>query len=145
MVKPWDSASSRRRSRFSRESVKPAGFWKLGMTWASVGATPPSSRVASASVSMPSVCSSTACSVGAAVAQVQQGAVVGGPLDDDGVPALYERLEQEGVGLHGAVGDEHPLRLDAVALGDPLTQRGVADRRAVRRHAAGVVAERALR
>ena len=47
--------------------------------------------------------------VRAAVAQVQQRAVVGRRLDDHRVAGLDEQLEQERVGLHRAVGDEHLL------------------------------------
>ena len=56
---------------------------------------------------------------------------------------LDELVEQERVGLHRAVGDDHVRRLDAVLLGDPRAQRRVADGRAVRGRAAGVVGERA--
>ena len=83
--------------------------------------------------------------VRAAVAQVQQRAVVGRRLDDHGVAGLHEQLEQERVGLHRAVGHEHLLDLDAVLLRDPLAQRHVADRRAVRRRPGRVVVERELR
>ena len=73
--------------------------------------------------------------VGAAVAQRQQRAVVGGPLDDHRVAGLDQRVEQERVGLHRAVGDDHLLGRDLVALGDPLAQRRVADRGPVAGHA----------
>ncbi len=69
--------------------------------------------------------------VGAAVAQRQQRAVVGRPLDDHRVAGLHERIEEERVRLHRAVGDDHLRRLDLMALGDPAAQRQVADRRAV--------------
>ena len=82
--------------------------------------------------------------VGAAVAQVQQRAVVGRRLDDHRVAGADEQLEQERVGLHRAVGDEHLVGLDAVLLGDPLAQRDVADRGPVGERAARVVGERAL-
>ena len=82
--------------------------------------------------------------VGAAVAQRQQRAVVRRPLDDHRVAGADERVEQERVGLHRAVGDEDPLGRDAVALGDPLAQRHVADRGAVGGHARRVVGERPL-
>ena len=75
--------------------------------------------------------------VGAAVAQVEQRAVVGRRLDDHRVAGPDEQLEQERVGLHRAVGDQHLVDLDAVLLGDPLAQRDVADARAVRERAAG--------
>ena len=52
--------------------------------------------------------------VGAPAAQRQQRAVVGRALDDHRVALLDEQLEQERVGLHRAVGDEHLLGLDAV-------------------------------
>ena len=79
--------------------------------------------------------------VGAALAQGQQRAVVGRRLDDDRVARLDERLEQERVGLHRAVGDEHLRRVDAVLLGDPLAQRDVADRGPVGERAGRVVCE----
>ena len=47
--------------------------------------------------------------VGAAVAQVEQRAVVGRRLDDDRVARADEQLEEERVGLHRAVGDQHLL------------------------------------
>ena len=47
--------------------------------------------------------------VRAAVAQVQQRAVVRRRLDDHRVARLHEQLEQERVGLHRAVGDQHLL------------------------------------
>ena len=106
---------------------------------------PRASSARSASASMPSVSQLDHADVGAAVAQVQQRAVVGRRLDDDRVARLDEQLEQERVGLHRAVGDEHLLRGDAVLLGDPLAQRHVADRRAVGDRAARVVVEGALR
>ena len=83
--------------------------------------------------------------VGEALAQREQRAVVGRALDDHDVAGLDELVEQEGVRLHRAVGDDHLRGLDAVLLGDPGAQRGVADRGAVGRRAAGVVGERAGR
>jgi hypothetical protein len=83
--------------------------------------------------------------VGAAVAQVEQRAIVGGRLDDHRVAGPDEQLEQERVGLHRAVGDQHLVDLDAVLLGDPLTERYVAHARAIGERAAGIVRERALR
>ena len=82
--------------------------------------------------------------VGAAAAQRQQRAVVGRLLDDDGVARADEVGEEERVGLHRAVGDEHLLGLDAELLGDVLAQRDVADRRAVGGDAAGVALEGAV-
>jgi len=79
--------------------------------------------------------------VGEALAQAEERPVVGRALDDDRVARLDELVEQEGVGLHGAVGDDDVRRLDAVLLGDPLPERHVADRGAVRGRAAGVVDE----
>ncbi len=102
---------------------------------------PPPSRRASASVSMPSGCSSTACSARPALAQREQRAVVGGALDDHVVAGPHEVLEQERVGLHRAVGDEHALGLDAVAVGDPRAQARVADGGAVGGRARGVALE----
>ena len=64
--------------------------------------------------------------VRATLLERQQRAVVGGPLDDNRVAGLDERIEQERVGLHRAVGDDHLLGLDLMALGDPLAQRDVA-------------------
>ena len=83
--------------------------------------------------------------VGAAVAQRQQRPVVGRPLDDHRVAGLDQRVEQERVGLHRAVGDQHPLGLDLVALGDPFAQRHVPDRRPVGGDAGRVLVERLLR
>ena len=60
----------------------------------------------------------------AALAQRQQRAVVRRALDDHLVAGAHELLEQERVGLHRAVRDEHALGLDAVAVGDPRAQRG---------------------
>ena len=77
-----------------------------------------------------------------AAAQRQQRAVVRGALHDHQVARLDERLEQERVGLHRAVGDHHLLGLDLVVLGDPLAQRRVPDRGAVRGDAARVGRER---
>jgi hypothetical protein len=82
--------------------------------------------------------------VGAAIAQVQQRAVVGGGLDHDGVAGVHEQLEQERVGLHRAVGDQHLVDANAVLLGDPLAQRHVADRHPVRRRARRIALEREL-
>ena len=53
--------------------------------------------------------------VRAAVAQVQQRAVVGRRLDDHRVARVDQQLEQERVGLHRAVGDQHLVDLDARA------------------------------
>jgi hypothetical protein len=83
--------------------------------------------------------------VGLALAKVQQRAVVGRRLDDHRVARLDQQCEQERVGLHRAVGDQHLLDLDAVLLGDPLAQRDVAHRRAVGERARRIVLERALR
>ncbi len=58
-------------------------------------------------------------------------------------PGLHEVLEQERVGLHRAVGDQHALGLDAVAVGDPAAQARVADGRAVCGRARRVALERA--
>ncbi len=74
----------------------------------------------------------------AALAQGEQRAVVGGALHDHVIPAFHELLEEERVGLHRAVGDEHPLGLHPVLVGDPRTQTGVADRGAVGGRAGGV-------
>ncbi len=79
----------------------------------------------------------------AALAQREQRAVVGGALDDHVVAGPHEVLEQERVGLHRAVGDEHALGLDAVCAGDPAAQPRVADRGAVRGGARRVALERA--
>ena len=65
--------------------------------------------------------------VGAAAAQAEQRAVVRRLLDDHRVAFADEVVEEERVGLHRAVGDEHLLGLDAVLLGDLLAQRDVAD------------------
>ena len=62
----------------------------------------------------------------ATVAQPQQGPVVGRALDDHRRVGLDELVEQERVGLHGTVGDQHVLRLHAVLGGDLLAQRAVA-------------------
>jgi hypothetical protein len=82
--------------------------------------------------------------VGAAAAQVQQCPVVGRRLDHHGVARRHQRLEQERVGLHGAVGDQHLVDLDAVMLGDPLAQRHVADGGAVGRRSRRIALEGGL-
>ena len=115
------------------------------MTCASVGRRPSSSSASQRVDVDPVGLQLDHADVGAAVAQVQQRAVVGRRLDDDGVAGVDEQLEQERVGLHRAVGDEHLVDVDAVLLGDPLAQRHVADRGAVRGGAGGVVGEGALR
>jgi len=76
--------------------------------------------------------------VGAAVSQRQQRAVVGGALDDHRVAGFDERVEQERVCLHRAVGDDHLLGRDLVAVGDPLAKRRVADRGPIAGHPARV-------
>ncbi len=78
-----------------------------------------------------------------ALAQRQQRAVVGGALDDHLVARAHQLLEQERVRLHRPVRHQHPLGLDAVAVGDPAAQARVADRRAVRGRARRVALERA--
>ena len=117
------------------------------MMWASVGRTgaAPPSRRASASVSMPSGSQLDRVHARPALAQRQQRAVVGRALDDHLVARAHQLLEQERVRLHRAVGDEHALRLDAVAVGDPAAQPRVADRGAVRGRARRVALERAHR
>ena len=112
------------------------------MMWASFGRAPPASTRSSAATSIPSGSSSTIAHVRAAVSQRQERAVVRRPLDDDRVARLHQRVEQERVRLHRAVGDDHLLGRDLVALGDPRAQRHVADRGPVRGHAARVVGER---
>ena len=103
------------------------------MMWASVGraaADPPSSsreRVGVDAVGL----QLDGVQPRAALAQRQQRAVVGGALDDHLVAGAHEVLEQERVGLHRAVRDQHPLGLHAVAVGDPGAQPRVADRGAV--------------
>jgi hypothetical protein len=82
--------------------------------------------------------------VGRAASEVQQRAVVCGRLHEHEIARLDDRLEEERVRLHRAVGDQDLLRADAVALGDPLAQRDVADRRAVGRGAGGIGVERLL-
>jgi hypothetical protein len=79
--------------------------------------------------------------VGAAVAQPEEGAVVGGALGDDRGTGGRQLVEEEGVGLHRAVGDQHVLDRDAVFLGDPPAQRHVADRRPVAGHPRRVAVE----
>jgi hypothetical protein len=69
--------------------------------------------------------------LGAQVAQAEQRAVVGRLLDDHGVVALDQMLEEQGVGLQRAVGHDDLIGLDPVPLRDPGPQRQVADRRAV--------------
>ena len=80
--------------------------------------------------------------VGAALQQPEQSAVVGRPLDDYRITGLDKFVEEEGIGLHRAVGDDHLLYANAVALGDPLAQRRVAAGRAITGHAARVFAKR---
>ncbi len=75
-------------------------------------------------------------------AQREQGTVVGGALHDHVVPLAHQLLEQKRVGLHRAVGHEHPLGLHAVALGDPRAQTGVADRGAIGGGPGGVARKR---
>ena len=82
---------------------------------------------------------------GAVLAQREQRAVVARSFDDHLVAGGDQLVEQERVGLHRAVRDEHLRFLDAVAFGDPAPQREVADGRAVGGHAARVVGERSLR
>ncbi len=82
---------------------------------------------------------------GAALPQAEQGAVVGGGLDHHVVAWPHQRLEQEGVGLHGPVGHQHLVHVHAVLLRDPLAQRQVAAGRAVAERAGRVGAERFLR
>ena len=79
--------------------------------------------------------------VGAAAAQVQQRAVIGRLLHDDRVAGLDQRLEEERVGLHRAVGDDDLRGVDAVLVGDPLAQRAVADGGAVGRGAGRIALE----
>ena len=79
------------------------------------------------------------------LAQREQRAVVRGPLDHDRVARLHLELEQEGIGLHRAVGGEHLLALHAVALGDPVAERAVAAGRAVRERALRIGVEGGLR
>ena len=62
--------------------------------------------------------------VRAAVAQVQQRAVVRRRLDDHRVARLHQQLEQERVGLHRAVGDQHLL--DARRRAAPRSTRAAA-------------------
>ena len=83
--------------------------------------------------------------VSAATAQRQQRSVVGRPLDDHRVAGLNERLEQERVRLHRPVGHDHLLGRHLMALGDPRSQRRIADRRAVGGHPAGVLGKCGLR
>ena len=83
--------------------------------------------------------------VRAAVAERQERAVVCGSLDDHRVAGLDQGVEQERVGLHRPVRDEHAARVDLVALRDQLAQRGVADRGPVGRHSGRIVGERPLR
>ena len=111
------------------------------MMWASFGLTPPASSAPSACVSMPSASSSTGCSWAPRWRSAQQRAVVGRALDDHLVARVDEVVEQEGVGLHRAVGDEHALGLDAVAVGDPGAQARVADGGAVGGRPIGVALE----
>ena len=83
--------------------------------------------------------------VRAAVAQVQQRAVVGRGLDDDRVAGVDQQLEQERVGLHRAVGDQHLIDLDPVHLGDVLAQGHIADGRPVRGRPGRIFLEGELR
>jgi len=78
----------------------------------------------------------------ATLAQRQQRAIVGGPLDHDRVTGRHQHLEEEGVRLHRAVGDQHLLRGDAMTPGDPFAQRLVPDRGSIGGHARGVLRER---
>ena len=83
--------------------------------------------------------------LGAELAERKQRAVVGRRLDHHHVARLDQRLEQERVRLHRAVGGHEAIRLDAVLRGDPLEQVRIAGRGAVRERARGVALEGALR
>ena len=104
------------------------------MMWASFGRSPPARAAARERVDVDPVgLQRDRVHARAALAQRQQRAVVGRPLDDHRVARRDELVEQERVGLHRAVGDDHASRRDAVLLGDPRAQRQVADRRCRRR------------
>ena len=77
--------------------------------------------------------------------RAEQRAVVGRRLDHHDVAGLDQRLEQERVRLHRAVGGEDAIRLDAVLRGDPLEQVRIAGRGAVRERARRITLEGALR
>ena len=100
------------------------------MMWASFGRTPSDEQRAPTRLDVDAVgLELDRADVGAALAQAEQRAVVGRALDDDRVAGGDELVEQERVGLHRAVGDDHLRRRRPVLLGDPLAQRRVADRR----------------
>ncbi len=80
--------------------------------------------------------------LGAALLEAEQGAVVAGLLDDHLRARRDELVEQERVGLHRAVRDDHVLGRDAVLLREVLAQRHVPDGGAVGRRARRIVRER---
>ena len=82
--------------------------------------------------------------LGSQLAQRQQRAVVARGLDHHQVAGLDQRGEQERVGLHRAVGGDHLLGRHPLAVRDPLHQRLVARRRAVRERACRVLGERGI-
>ena len=144
IVNSYSAASSSRRRRLSSESVQPAGFWKLGMMWASRGRAPASSACSSAPTSIPSGLERDREDLGAEVLQREQRAVVGRGLDHHEVAGPHQLLEEEGVRLHRPVGGDHLLRLHAVLLGDPGDQPRVAGGGAVGEGPRGIALEGAL-
>ncbi len=82
----------------------------------------------------------------ARTAEQQQGAVVGGLLDDHAIAGLDHVAEEQRRGLHRAVGDHHLPGVDPVELGgDPLAEPGMADPGAVGERLLPVVGERSVR
>ena len=98
---------------------------------------------ASASVSIPSGSSSTAWIFAPRSRSESSVRSYVGRSTITSSPRAHELLEQERVGLHRAVGHEHALGLDAVAVGDPGAQPRIADRGAVGGRAGRVALERA--
>ena len=111
------------------------------MMWASFGRAPAASTRSSAATSIPSGSSST---IRTSAPRLRSDSSVRSYVGRSTITESpsHQRVEQERVGLHRAVGDEHLLGRDAVALGDPRAQRQVADRGAVGGHAARIVGER---
>ena len=83
--------------------------------------------------------------VGAEPAQDLERAVVAGRLDEDARARLDVVAGDEVERLQGAVRDHDPLDVDVVAVGDPLAQRQVAERRPVVERRGAVAREGGLR
>ncbi len=83
--------------------------------------------------------------LGAGAPEQQQGAVVGGLLDDHPVAGLDHVAEEQRRGLHRAVGDHHLAGVDPVELArDPLAEPRMADPGSVGERLLPVVGERSV-